>query len=150
MQFRAGVILVALSLLLAACGKTEAPPVPAAQSAARPDLAAECSKTAAAWFKGAYGEGNKTLSDGRTTRASQQAYYNAERKQCVARLTADTSAQDNRAAITAVSVYAMGDKSEVLASVVRVGDRLAYCVVEDKTCQTAQEWESLAAPLMKE
>jgi hypothetical protein len=150
MNTRTITISVIMAFVLAACGKSDAPPVPAAQSAAQPDLAAECSKTAAAWFRGAYGEGSKTLEDGRVTQASHQAHYNTERRQCLVRLSADTSAQGDRAAISIVSVHAVGDESVMPGSVVHVGDKLTHCVLEGKTCHSAQEWESLAAPLLRE
>lgn len=144
------VISVTLVLGLAACGKTEASPPPPPNAAATPDFAAECTRTAAAWFKGAYGEGSKTLDDGRVTQASHRAHYNAKRKQCLARLTADTAAKDKRPAIANVSVWAMGAKPSVIAAAVRVGDKLSYCKVEGKKCQSVQEWDAAVAPLMKE
>jgi hypothetical protein len=144
------VIAYLLILSLAACGKSEAPPPPAPKAAATPDFAAECTKTAAAWFKGAYGEGTKTLDDGRVTQASHQAHYNTQRKQCLARLTADTAAKDERPAIATVSVWATGAKPSVIASVVLVRDKLTHCTVEGKKCQSKQEWEAAAGPLMKE
>jgi hypothetical protein len=145
-------IPLALIFALAACSKTEPPPLPAASAppAAKPDPAAECAKAATAWFKGAYGEGSKTLDDGRTTKAGHQARYNAKRKQCLVRLTADTAAKDPRPAVTNVSLRALGDKNAMLASVVHVRDKLTYCVVEGKKCQTLQEWDALTAPLMTE
>jgi hypothetical protein len=145
-------IIVVVALIIAACGKTEPPPPPAAPAppAAKADPAAECAKAAAAWFKGAYGEGSKTLDDGRVTQASHQAHYNAKRKQCLLRLTADTAAKDKRPAVANVSVHLMGDKKAMLAAVVRVRDKMTYCVVEGKKCQSAQEWDELTAPWMKE
>jgi hypothetical protein len=140
---------LAVALLLTACGKSEAPP-PAPKAAAAPDPAAECTKTAAAWFKGAYGEGSKPLDDGRVTQASHQAHYNTQRKQCLARLTADTAAKDERPAVATVSVWATGAKPSVIASVVLVRDKLTHCTVEGKKCQSKQEWEAAAGPLMKE
>jgi hypothetical protein len=144
------VIAYLLILSLAACGKSEAPPPPAPKAAATPDFAAECTTTAAAWFKGAYGEGTKTLDDGRVTQASHQAHYNTQRKQCLARLTADTAAKDERPAIATVSVWTTGAKPSVIASVVLVRDKLTHCTVEGKKCQSKQEWEAAAGPLMKE
>lgn len=144
------VISVTLVLGLAACGKTEASPPPPPNAAATPDFAAECTRTAAAWFKGAYGEGSKTLDDGRVTKATHQAHYNAKRKQCLARLTADTAAKDPRPAIATASVWAMGAKPSVIASLVHVRDKLTHCTVDGKKCQSKQEWEAAAGPLMKE
>ena len=142
-------IPLALIFTLAGCGKTEPPPPPAAP-ATKADPAAECGKTAAGWFKAAYGEGSKALADGRTIKASHQAHYNSKRKQCLVRLSADTAAQDPRPAIGNVSVHVMSDKPVMIASIVHVRDKLTYCVVEGKKCQSVQEWEATAAPLMKE
>ena len=141
-----------LMFALAACGKTEPPPPPAASAppAAKADPAADCAKTAAAWFKAAYVEGSKTLDDGRVIKAAYQAHYNAKRKQCLLRLTADTAAKDKRPAVANVSVHLMGDKKAMLASVVQVRDKLSYCVVEGKKCQSVQEWDTLTVPWMKE
>lgn len=69
----------------------------------------------------------------------------ASRAQCV-----DPAAKDRRPAVANVSVWAMGNKAAMIASAVHVRDKLTYCVVEVKKCQTAQEWEAAAAPLMKE
>lgn len=139
-------------LAMAACGKTEPPLPPAASAppATKVYPAAECTKTAAAWFKAAYGEGSKTLADGRVIKASHQPHYNEKRKQCLVRLTADTLAPDKRAPLANVSVHVMGDKPAMIASVVHVREKLTYCVVEGKKCQNVQEWETAAASLMKE
>ena len=150
MKPHAIVMSLALTLLLTACGKSEVPPPPAQKATAAPDFAAECTKTAVAWFKGAYGEGSKTLDDGRVTQASHQAHYNTQRKQCLARLTADTAAKDPRPAIATVSLWAMGDKPSVIASVVHVREKMTYCVIDGNKCQTLPEWEAAVAPLMKE
>lgn len=150
MKSWASVVVVALTIN--ACGKTEPPPPPAAPAppAAKADPAAECTTAAAAWFKGAYGEGSKTLDDGRVVKAAYQAHYNAKRKQCLLRLTADTAAKDKRPAVANASVHVMGDKKAMLASVVRVRDKMTYCVVEGKKCQSAQEWDTLTVPWTKE
>lgn len=136
-----------LALVVTACSKTEAPPPPAVTKV---DQQADCVRSAEAWFKAAYGEGSKALADGRTTKASYLAHFNAQRRECLVQLKADTTARDKQPAVSAVSIRAMGDKAAMIASVVHVRDTLAYCVVAGKKCTTLPEWETAAAPLMKE
>lgn len=121
-------------------------------AAAAETSAKACEAKAKTWFAGTYGTGTKTFEDGRTSKTSYQAHYNAKRKQCLVRLIADTAAKDPRPAVANVSLRALGDKNEnaMLASVVHVRDKLTYCVVEGKKCQTLQEWDALTAPLMTE
>jgi hypothetical protein len=119
-------------------------------AAAAETTAKACEAKAKAWFAGTHGTGTKTFEDGRTSKTTYQARYNAKRKQCLVRLTTDTAAKDPRPAVANVSVRALGDKNAMLASVVHVRGKLTYCVVEGKKCQTLQEWDALTAPLMTE
>jgi hypothetical protein len=89
-------------------------------AAAAETTAKACEAKAKAWFAGTHGTGTKTFEDGRTSKTSYQARYNAKRKQCLVRLTTDTAAKDPRPAVANVSVRALGDKNAMLASVVHV------------------------------
>lgn len=66
------------------------------------------------------------------------------------RLTVDTAAKDEHPAVANLSVGAVGVRFESLASVIHVRDKLTYCVVEGKKCQSLHEWDAAAGPLMKE
>jgi len=127
--------------------------IPAVGFAADPgkDAPAACAAQAKAWFKDAYGDGKKALKNGRTVQASYVAHYNVRRKQCLVRVTSDTPAQDKSPAVSNVSVREIDTKErKSLVSIVRVGGAMKYCVVEGKKCSAEQDWEKLAAPLMKE
>jgi thymidine kinase len=115
------------------------------------DMGAACAERAKAWFKEVHGDGRKTLKDGRAVKVGYEAHYNGKRKQCLVRETSDTPAQGKRPAVSNVTVREIDTKDRYsVASLVRVGGKMKYCVVERKKCQSEQDWEKLAAPLMKE
>ena len=127
--------------------------IPAVGFAADPgkDAPAACATQAKAWFKEANGDGKKTLKEGRTVEVSHEAHYNAKRKQCLVRAVSDTPAHGQSPALSNITVREIDSKEKKsLASLVRVGGTMKYCVVEGKKCSAEQDWEKLAAPLMKE
>jgi hypothetical protein len=121
-------------------------PVQAADATAK-----SCEAKSKAWFKATHGDGKKTLKEGRTVQVSHEAHYNAKRKQCLVRAVSDTPAQGTSPALSNITVREIDSiEKKSLASLLRVGGQMKYCVVEGKKCQTTQEWETASAPLMKE
>lgn len=144
-----GLLLLALG---AAAGAADKPaPAKPATAMPAPASAAECDKAAKAWFAKAYANGKQALKSGRTVQASYRAHYNAGRKQCLARVENDTPAQGKSPAVANISIHDVGaDNQKILASLIRVREKTPHCVVEDKKCQSAEEWDKLAAPMMQQ
>lgn len=123
----------------------------ASHAQAADGAAKSCEAKAKSWFKATHGDGKKTLKEGRTVQVSHEAHYNVKRKQCLVRAVSDTPAQGTSPALSNITVREMDSKErKSLASLVRIGGQMKYCVVEGKKCQTEQEWEKLTTPLMKE
>lgn len=126
-------------------------PVAALAADAGKDMGAACTDRAKAWFKEVHGDGRKALKDGRAGNVGYEARYNGKRKQCLVRETSDMPAQGKRPAVSNVTVREVDTtKANSVASLVRIGGQMKYCVVERRKCASEQEWEKLVAPLMKE
>jgi hypothetical protein len=126
-------------------------PVAALAADAGKDTDAACADRARAWFEQTHGDGKKAPKDGRTVTVGYEARYHQKLKQCLVRVTTEMPASGKRPAVSNVTVREVGTKGSAwLASLTRVGGQVKHCVVEGRKCTSEREWETLAAPLMKE
>jgi hypothetical protein len=111
---------------------------------------AACTNVAEVRVADAYGEGITTLKNGRTARATYRAHYNADSEQCLIRIETTIAAAGDSPEIVKVTLYEGDPKAnKTRGALFRLGDKVTQCTVGDALCASVEEWELLAAPLLR-
>lgn len=120
-----------------------------AQGAKGPDSEAACAAQAKAWFAKAHPQAQKQVKD-LTRTASYKARYSVARKQCLVLEDVSVSRAGSKgAARVGRQLFTFsGERRSVLGRL--VGPDPLTCEMQGKACSNMEEWDKLAAALMKQ
>ncbi len=111
---------------------------------------AACATQAKAWFQKEHGTESKAFEDGRARKSAYRSHYSAKLKQCLVLDEMTVTRANGTTALSGRSLFTLeGDRRASLGRVVGPQKPLT-CEMQGKRCESVEEWDKLAAVLMKE
>src|SRR5215470_130687 len=109
------------------------------------ELGERCGKQAAERFEKEWGTGVFSHADGRQTTSNYEHHYNSRLHKCIYLEVRDTQKSD-RPPLRMLSLLDVHEKRTIGKYSKLEGDRFAVCWVQDKRCQSEEEWRALIKP----
>ena len=112
-------------------------------------LTERCGKQAAERFAKEWGTGVFTHADGRQTTSNYEHHYNSRLHKCIYLEARDTQKKD-RPPLRMLNLLDLHEKRTIAKYSKLEGDRFAVCWVQDKRCESEEEWRALIKPFMED